>query len=137
MAKLLWRPSEERIKASNMYRFMQFINERFGRNFKGYEELYRWSVENIPDFWASMWEFAGIKASKPHYEVVDDAFRMPGAKWFSGADLNFAENLLRYCDDEVAVIFKGEIGPSRKLTFKELYQEVARVARSLKEMGVE
>ncbi|MBW2064399.1 MAG: acetoacetate--CoA ligase [Deltaproteobacteria bacterium] len=137
MEKVLWRPSEDRIKASNMYRFMQFINERFGRDFKEYEELYRWSVENIPDFWASMWEFAEIRASKPYDEVVDDVFKMPGAKWFSGAELNFAENLLRYRDDEVAIIFKGEIGPSRKLTFRELYQDVARVAKSLKEFGIE
>ncbi|MBW2030332.1 MAG: acetoacetate--CoA ligase [Deltaproteobacteria bacterium] len=137
MAKLLWQPSEERIKASNMYRFMGFINERYGRDFKEYEELYRWSVENIADFWASMWEFAGIKASRPYDEVIDDVKKMPGAKWFSGAELNFAENLLRYRDDQVAIIFKGEMGPSRKMTFRDLYEEVARVARSLKELGIE
>ncbi len=65
MGKLLWQPSEQRIKASNMYRFMNVINERFGRNFTEYEALYRWSIENIPDFWATLWDFAGVIASDP------------------------------------------------------------------------
>ena len=62
MAKLLWKPSEQRIKSTNMYRFMEFINERHNRNFTEYGSLYQWSIENIPDFWASMWDFAGIKS---------------------------------------------------------------------------
>ena len=108
MAKLLWKPSEERIKSTNMYRFMNVINEKYNQDFNEYEPLYQWSIENIPDFWASMWEFAEIRASQPYTEVVDDLTKMPGAKWFSGAKLNFAENLLRFRDDHVALIFKGE-----------------------------
>jgi len=96
MAKLLWQPSEERINGTNMYRFMTFINEKYNQNFAEYAPLYQWSIENIPDFWASMWEFAEIKASKPYTRVVDDVAKMPGAEWFPGARLNFAENLLRY-----------------------------------------
>ncbi|MEA3427985.1 MAG: acetyl-coenzyme A synthetase N-terminal domain-containing protein, partial [Thermodesulfobacteriota bacterium] len=109
MAKLLWQPSEERIKNSNMYRFMHYINEKYSRNFSEYNPLYQWSIENIPDFWESMWNFAEIKASKSYYQIVDDPGKMPGAKWFSGARLNFAENLLRYRNDNIAIIFKGEI----------------------------
>ncbi len=137
MDKLLWKPSEERIKSTNMYRFMNFINERFNRNFTEYEPLYRWSVENIPDFWASMWDFVDIKNSRKYDEVVDDPYKMPGAKWFMGAELNFAENLLRYRDDRVALIFKSEAEKSLKMTYKELYNEVAKMARSLKELGVQ
>ncbi len=137
MAKLLWQPSEERIKNSNMYRFMNIINEKYNKDFAEYAPLWEWSTENIPDFWASMWEFAGIKASQPYTEVVDDLTKMPGAKWFSGAKLNFAENLLRYRDDQVALIFKGEAQDSVHMTYAELYDEVARVARSLKEAGVQ
>lgn len=137
MAKLLWKPSEERIKNSNMYRFMNFINEKYNQNFTEYHSLYEWSIENILDFWAAMWEFAEIKASQPYTEVVDDLTKMPGAKWFSGAQLNFAENLLRYRDDQVALIFKGEAQDSIKMTYGELYDEVARVAKSLKELGVQ
>lgn len=137
MGKLLWQPSEDRIKNSNMYRFMKLVNEKYGKNFTEYDALYQWSIENIPDFWASMWEFGEIKASKPYTQVVDDLTKMPGAKWFSGAELNFAENLLRYRDDRVALIFKGEAQESTKMTYAELYDEVARVAKSLKELGVQ
>jgi acetoacetyl-CoA synthetase len=136
MSRLLWEPSEERIKDTNMYRFIGFINERYNKNFTEYEPLYRWSVENIPDFWASMWDFAEIKASTPYDQVIDDLNRMPGAKWFSGARLNFAENLLRYRDQQTALIFKGEDQDTTKMTYAELYDEVARVAGSLKEAGI-
>jgi acetoacetyl-CoA synthetase len=137
MAKLLWKPSEEKIKQSNMYRFMNFINEKHHQDFKEYERLYRWSIDNIPDFWASYWEFAQIKFSKPYDRVIDDVTKMPGAKWFEGARLNFAENLLSYTDDRIALIFRGEDQVRREVTYAELYDEVARVARSLKEAGVQ
>jgi len=120
-----------------MYRFMGFINEKYNQNFSEYEPLYQWSIEYIPDFWASMWEFAEIKASRPYDQVIDDVAKMPGAKWFSGARLNFAENLLRYRDDQVALIFKGEDRDTTKMTYAELYGEVARVAKSLRETGVQ
>lgn len=136
MAKLLWEPSEERKTASNMHRFIDFINDRFGKNFMDYGPLYQWSIDNIPDFWASMWEFGEIKASEPYEEVVNDLTRMPGAKWFSGARLNFAENLLRHRDDRVALIFKGEDHESRTLTYEELFSEVCSVSSALKKAGV-
>ena len=136
MGKKLWQPSDERIKATNMYRFMHLINERHGQSFQEYGPLYDWSVENIPEFWAAFWEFAGIKASKPYDQVVDDLSKLPGAKWFPGARLNFAENLLQHRDDRVALVFKGEELDSTSMTYAQLYDEVARTARSLKEMGV-
>ncbi len=115
---------------------MNFINKRHGRNFEEYEPLHQWSIENIPDFWAAMWEFAGIIASTPYSEVVDDLGRMPGARWFTDARLNFAENLLRHRDDQIALIFKGETRDSVRMTYRQLYSEVARVAISLRESGV-
>ena len=137
MSKLLWEPSEERVKDSNMYRFMHYINEKYSRNFVDYNSLYQWSIENIPDFWESMWAFADIKASQPYSKVVDDPCKMPGARWFSGARLNFAENLLRYKDDNIALIFKGENRNSIKIKYSELYEEVAKVAESLKQAGIQ
>ncbi len=137
MGKLLWTPSGERVKATNMYRFMTRINDKFGKDFKDYNDLYDWSVDNLPDFWAEMWDVAGIKASEPYTAVVDDENKMPGAKWFEGAKLNFAENLLRHRDDEIALAFKGEGMTPRLLTYAQLYDEVARVARSLREMGIQ
>ena len=137
MAKLLWKPSEDRIRQSNLFRLIRFINEKHGTQLSEFDSLYQWSIDHIPDFWAALWEFLDIQASKPYQEVIDDLSKMPGAKWFSGAELNFAENLLRYRDDQVALIFKGEGQPSRKMTYAELYREVARVAESLKGLGIE
>ena len=137
MAELLWQPSEEQIKNSNMYRFIQFINDRYNKNFTEYGELYQWSIDNIPDFWDSMWQFAEIKASIPYDQVVDDLTKMPGAKWFQGAKLNFAENLLRYRDGRTALIFKGESSDSTRMTYAELYDEVSLVAAALKDAGIE
>jgi len=136
MTRLLWTPSEERIKRSNMYRFMQFINDRFNLHFDEYASLYAWSVENIPEFWASVWEFVDVQASAPYENVIDDVTKMPGARWFSGARLNFAENLLRYRDDQIALVFKGEDQDAVRLSYRELYDEVASVATALKDMGV-
>jgi acetoacetyl-CoA synthetase len=136
MAKMLWMPSEERIKNSNMYNFMQFINERNGTDFQEYMPLFRWSVENIPEFWASFWDYVDIKYSRHYDTVVDDLTKMPGAKWFQGARLNFAENLLRFRDDHTALIFKGETQKEATMSYAELYNTVARLARSLREIGV-
>jgi acetoacetyl-CoA synthetase len=137
MADLLWKPSQERIRSTNMHRFMNIVNEKFSQNFTEYDPLYRWSIENIDDFWAALWEFVEIKASKPYDQVIDDVTKMPGAKWFSGAQLNFAENLLRYNDQRPALVFKGEDRVTRKMTYAELYDETARVARSLKSAGIQ
>ena len=136
MDKLLWQPSQERILKTNMYRFIQFVNARHGKSFSDYPQLYQWSVDNIADFWAAMWDFADIRASRPYTEVIDDVTKMPGAKWFSGARLNFAENLLRYRDDRLALVFKGEDQEAVRLTYAQLYDEVARVAKALRAMGV-
>ena len=136
MSKLLWQPSEERINQSNLYRFIRFVNDRFTLQLNNYAELYEWSVNNISDFWACMWDFAEIRYSKTYDRVLDQAETMPGNKWFEGARLNFAENLLRYRDDRVALIFKGESNPTVRITYADLYDEVARVAASLKAMGV-
>jgi len=136
MGKLLWKPSEERVKNSNMYRFMLFVNKRHQQTFTDYDSLYAWSVSHISEFWAAVWDFVGIKASRGYDRVVDDELKMPGAKWFPGARLNFAENLLRFRDDSVALIFKGEDHPPVKMTYAQLYDEVARLAKGLKACGV-
>lgn len=136
MGKLLWKPSEGRIKSSNMYRFMAFVNERHQLDFKDYDGLYAWSISELAAFWADVWDFVGIKASRKCDQVINDDRKMPGAKWFSGARLNFAENLLRYRDDSVALIFKGEDHPTRRMSYAELYDEVARLAKSLRTSGI-
>ncbi len=136
MPKPLWVPSEQRIKACNMYRFMQEVNRRFGTGFADYEELYQWSVDNIADFWAEMYRFADIKATKPYEQVIDDPHKMPGAHWFAGSRLNFAENLLRYRDEKTALIFRGEDVVRRSLSYQDLFAATAKVAAALRHAGV-
>ena len=132
----LWRPSEDQIKNANITRFIEYVNGKHGKKFKTYQDLYQWSIDRIPDFWARMWEFADIKASRGSDQVVDNLSKLPGAKWFPAARLNFAENLLRYRDDRLAFIFKGETQKYSRMTYRELYTTVARLAKSLREMGV-
>ena len=136
MGKLLWEPTEERKKNANITSFMEFVNKRHEQNFHSYKALHNWSIDNIPDFWASVWDFVGVKSSKGYEMVVDDVNKMPGAKWFTGARLNFAENLLRYRDEKTAFIFKGETQKSVRMSYAELYGSVARLAESLREMGI-
>ena len=134
--KPLWEPTEEIIKNSNMTKYMQYVNEKFGKDFKDYHSLYQWSIDNIEDFWASIWDFVGIKFSKPYEKVIED-YKMPGAKWFTGAELNFAENLLKFGnEDKIAIIAKSEGTDYRRITYKELYKNVAKVAKALRELGV-
>ncbi len=132
----LWSPSEEWVKKANASRFIDYVNGKQGQNLKTFADLYRWSIENTPDFWVRMWEFADIKSSRGYDQVVDDLKKMPGAKWFSGARLNFAENLLRYRDDHPAFIFKGETQKYARMTYRELYTTVARLAHSLRQLGI-
>jgi len=136
MRKPLWTPSEERRKKANITQFINLVNKKHGLKIKSYDELYKWSIEKIPHFWAAMWEFGEIKASRRYDEVVHDLSRFPGAKWFIGAKLNFAENLLRYRDSHLALIFRGEDQKKSRITYAELYDSVARLASSLRQMGV-
>ena len=137
MSKLLWKPSKQRIKDTNMYQFMEFVNLRLGRDFTNYHDLYTWSIEESPAFWATLWDYSEVIHSRPYDQVVDDIHKLPGAKWFEGARLNFAENLLRYRDDGIALTFKGEDRPTVSITYGELYQQVACLAKSLRDVGIE
>jgi len=119
-----------------MWRFMQFVNEKYNQNFHDYASLYQWSIDDIKSFWSTFWEFAEIKASETYNEVINDVNKMPGAQWFSGSRLNFAENLLRFRDDQTALIFRGEDEERREMTYGQLYDEVACLAVSLKALGV-
>ena len=137
MAKLLWEPTEERKKESNLLKFMEMVNEKHGANANNYEEIYNWSVSDIENFWAAVWDFTGIKTSRSYNKVVDNPEKMPGAKWFEGARLNYAENLLKYRDDRTALIFRGETQKTSRMSYKELYNAVARMAKSLRQLGVQ
>ncbi len=132
----LWEPSEERIKNANITRFIQSVNEKFSLKIDGYAALYQWSIDRREDFWASVWEFGNVIASQPYDKVLEDSPSMIGAKWFTGARMNYAENLLRFRDDQVALVFKPEGKDTVRMTYAELYDTVARLAKSLRDAGV-
>jgi len=132
----LWVPSEQRKREANVAQFISLVNRQHGAAVKTYDELYKWSIENLRDFWAAVWRFVDIRASRSYDLVVDDLRRFPGARWFVGARLNFAENLLRFRDDQVAFVFRRETERSAGMTYAELYDSVARLATALRELGV-
>ena len=136
MAKRLWQPTAEQMENANMIRFIRFVNERCGKSFSNYDDLWDWSVSAIPDFWAALWDFADVIHSRSYDRVVDDPDKLPGAEWFSGAQLNFAENLLRYRDDRTALIFKSEAKESVSISYADLHRNVARLAEAMKAAGV-
>ncbi|MDH5780273.1 MAG: acetoacetate--CoA ligase, partial [Candidatus Bathyarchaeota archaeon] len=136
MGKLLWQPSEEHIKQANITQFIALVNKKYRLEIDSYAQLYKWSIEILSDFWATMWDFGEIKASHGYDEVIDDLNRFLGARWFRGARLNFAENLLRHSDEHLAFIFNGETQKSAQMTYAEVCNSVGRLARSLREMGV-
>ncbi len=133
----LWSPSRERIEHAHVTRFMRWAGEREGRAFGTYEELRGWSVDELERFWAGIWDFCGVKASAP-YERVLASERMPGARWFPGTRLNYAENLLGAVSepDEPAVLHLSELRELDSLTRGELAARVASVAGGLRELGV-
>ncbi len=136
MAERLWQPTAEQIENANMTRFIRFVNRRYDKSFADYDALWEWSVEAFTDFWAAVWDFVEIIHSKGYDQVVDDPYKMPGTKWFSGAELNFAENLLRYRDEKTALIFKSEAKDAVRITYAELYRKVAELAGAMKAAGV-
>jgi len=137
MNKPIWEPSKERIKAANLTRFINLVNGRYGLDLNTYSGLQKWSVNNLPDFWASMWEFGEIRASVNYENVANNLDDMLGVQWFPGARLNFAENLLRYRDDRTALTFRGEGQKAVRLTYAQLYDKVAHLAQALKNSGVQ
>jgi acetoacetyl-CoA synthetase len=138
----LWKPTAADLERAEMTRYMRWAGERRGEPFAGYEELWRWSVEEIEDFWRSIWEFGGVRASRPHARVLDSR-RMPGARWFEGAELNYAENMLlgptslaARDPGQVAVLHASELRELDELSWGELSERVAAAAGGLRSLGV-
>jgi acetoacetyl-CoA synthetase len=152
--KPLWRATREQLEQMEMTRFMRWAGERRTRSrgtggapFADYEQLWRWSVEELEEFWAAVWEFCGVRCSAP-YERVLAAREMPGARWFEGARLNYAENLLlgplgadgaepADRSQEAAVIHCSELCPQlSEITWGQLREQVAAAAGGLRALGV-
>jgi acetoacetyl-CoA synthetase len=132
----LWSPMPERVSASEINRFREQANKRFGLRLADSRALHAWSVKNRADFWDLIWDFGGVIGDKGERRLVDGD-RMPGAKFFPDAKLNFAENLMRRRDGVDALIFRGEDKSAYRLTFAELDALVSRLQQALRATGVE
>ena len=130
MTEPLWRPSPERIAAANLTRFCRQVGQ------DGMAALYRWSIAEPEAFWRAMWDFAGIVGEGPGRVGIENPGKMPGAHFFPEARLNYAENLLRRRDDADALVFWGEDKVKRRLSHRQLYDLVSRLAQAMKAAGV-
>ena len=136
MTKPLWQPSAEQVAAANLTRFMAAAAKRWGRSFADFSQLYRWSIEEREEFWRSVWEFCGVVAETAGKTVLVDGEKMPGARFFPEARLNFAENMLRRRDESDAIVFWAEDKAKRRLSHAALYDTVSQLAQALKADGV-
>ena len=137
MTEPLWSPSQERIATSHMQRFIERVRDRHDSSVTDYEGLYQWSLDQPEAFWRELWDFAGVIGEGPGDVGTEHWPEMPGTRWFPEARLNFAENLLRRRDEGTAIVFAGEDGSRRELSYRALYDEVARTALALKDAGVQ
>ena len=131
----LWSPSAEQVAAANITTFRERINAQLGLELQDFTQLHEWSVAQPEHFWRALWDYGGVIGT-PGNVVLEDREKMPGARWFPEARLNFAENLLRRRDAEDALVFWGEDHVKQRLTHAELYREVAHLAAALRDMGV-
>ncbi len=134
---LLWEPSQELKRQANVTRYMQWLAQEKGLSFHSREELWQWSVNNLEDFWASIAEYFHVKFSQPYTAVLTKR-KMPGAEWFPGARLNFAEHVFRNAtSDRPALVFRSERHELVEVSWSELRQKAGAVARALRAMGVQ
>jgi acetoacetyl-CoA synthetase len=134
---LLWEPSEKMKQQANLTKYMQWLKSEKGLHFDDSEKLWEWSVNSLEEFWASLWEYFHIKYSKPYQAVLAER-KMPGAQWFSGAELNYVEHVFRNAtSSRPALVFQSETKPLTEISWEELSQKVSTVAQALRAMGVQ
>ena len=134
MNKILWNPNLD--SKNNLEEFKNLINSKYALSLDSYQELYEWSVKNIPDFWNNVITYSDIQYSGDSTTVLEDLAMKPAANWFPNISLNFAENLLNERSDHLAIISKSENSDLIKITYNELYLKVAKLANSLKKLGI-
>ena len=134
MNKILWNPNLD--SKNNLEEFKYLINSKYALSLDSYQELYEWSVKNIPDFWNNVITYSDIQYSGDSTTVLEDLAMKPAANWFPNISLNFAENLLNERSDHLAIISKSENSDLIKITYNELYLKVAKLANSLKKLGI-
>ncbi len=135
--KKLWEPSQAQQAQANMTAYMTWLSEKQGLQFTSYDSLYQWSIDNLEDFWQSIWDFYALQSPTPYTQVLSSK-AMPGARWFEGARVNFAERIFRAASDErPALLAESEFQALHEISWAELHDKVAKLAHYLRELGVE
>lgn len=135
---LLWEPTQERKENSNLNHFMVWLQQNRNLSFDSYDKLWDWSVSELEAFWEAMWEYFDIESSTPYRSVLS-ARKMPGAKWFEGAKINYTEHVFRNRDSEkTAIIHTSEVRPElREVSWGKLYEDTLAIQQTLKKLGVQ
>jgi acetoacetyl-CoA synthetase len=136
----LWTPTPKRIADSRLQHYMQWLAREKNLSFSSYEQCWEWSVTRLEDFWESIWQYFDLKSSAPYTAVLEE-HRMPGAKWFVGARLNFAEQVFRFhqesaAADAPAIIARSELRGLSQLSWRELRRQISAVANTLRALGI-
>ena len=137
---LLWQPNEDRLAKAKITAYMAWLAQR-GQHFSNYEELWQWSVDDLSAFWQSIWEYFDVKSSQAYQQVLANE-AMPGAAWFEGAKLNFAEQIFRFntqglAANKIAIIAESETRDRVEMTWGQLHTQITAVANTLRAMGVQ
>ncbi len=137
---LLWQPNEDRRAKAKITAYMAWLAQR-GQHFSNYEELWQWSVDDLSAFWQSIWEYFDVKSSQAYQQVLANEV-MPGAAWFEGAKLNFAEQIFRFnteglAKNKIAIIAESETRDRVEITWGQLHTQITAVANTLRAMGVQ
>ena len=133
---VLWQPSERSIEEVQVTQFARHAIRKHRLDLNSYPDFYRWTVDNPELFWTEVWDWCGVLASRKGSSVLVDGDKMPGARWFPEARLNFAENLLRRGDRGDALVFWDESGAQRRLSYSDLTSEVSRAVQALQALGL-
>jgi acetoacetyl-CoA synthetase len=135
--EVLWKPTEEQIANSNITHFQNWLKQNKKISISNVQDLWKWSVEELETFWGFVWEYGEVQSSTPYHQVLSSR-KMPGAKWFEGARLNYAQHCFRYVvPNETSIIFHSEHKGYQEITWGELLHKTASVANYLKEQGVQ
>jgi acetoacetyl-CoA synthetase len=133
--KPLWSPSARGVADANITAFITALNTAYKLKLRTYHDLWQWSVDNLEEFWDAIWQFGGVIGERGK-RTLADGDRMPGARFFPDAKINFAENLLRGDRDGDAIVFWGEDKVKRRLSHRELREAVSRMQQALAKAGV-
>src|SRR5256884_5584224 len=135
-AELLWQPPAEMVERCSMTRYMRWLQSERGLSFNSYQPLWEWSVEEPEAFWISIWDYFEVDSPTPYSAALAER-KMPGARWFEGAELNYAAHLFRdRPGDEVAILHASELRKLDRISWAELRERVAALAAGLRALGV-